>query len=103
MDALTTAIYSLSLHDALPISSTLTRRTHVAPYPCRRHAGGGAGVRRSRTRDRAGRRCASRQRGEDRKSTRLNSSHQIISYAVFRLKKEDARASIDRRAAHEQF
>src|SRR5258708_30103269 len=27
-------------------------------------------------------------RGEDRKSTRLNSSHQIISYAVFCLKKK---------------
>src|SRR5258708_14896133 len=29
-----------------------------------------------------------RRRGEDRKSTRLNSSHQIISYAVFCLKKK---------------
>src|SRR5258708_20317476 len=29
-----------------------------------------------------------RQRGRDRKSTRLNSSHQIISYAVFCLKKK---------------
>src|SRR5258708_22319969 len=29
-----------------------------------------------------------RQRGTDRKSTRLNSSHQIISYAVFCLKKK---------------
>src|SRR5258708_26967070 len=28
--------------------------------------------------------------GEDRKSTRLNSSHQIISYAVFCLKKKNA-------------
>src|SRR5258708_27389191 len=27
--------------------------------------------------------------GEDRKSTRLNSSHQIISYAVFCLKKKN--------------
>src|SRR5258708_8596286 len=31
---------------------------------------------------------AGRLRGEDRKSTRLNSSHQIISYAVFCLKKK---------------
>src|SRR5258708_27625067 len=30
---------------------------------------------------------------EDRKSTRLNSSHQIISYAVFCLKKKKKRAS----------
>src|SRR5258708_10118416 len=31
-----------------------------------------------------------RVQGEDRKSTRLNSSHQIISYAVFCLKKKSA-------------
>src|SRR5258708_14044397 len=31
---------------------------------------------------------AGRGRGTDRKSTRLNSSHQIISYAVFCLKKK---------------
>src|SRR5947208_8296117 len=30
----------------------------------------------------------SKKHGEDRKSTRLNSSHQIISYAVFCLKKK---------------
>src|SRR5258708_28532003 len=29
--------------------------------------------------------------GEDRKSTRLNSSHQIISYAVFCLKKKNSK------------
>src|SRR5258708_28408870 len=32
---------------------------------------------------------------EDRKSTRLNSSHQIISYAVFCLKKKTSVESID--------
>src|SRR5207244_7345117 len=32
--------------------------------------------------------AAARQAGGDRKSTRLNSSHQIISYAVFCLKKK---------------
>src|SRR5258708_11644834 len=31
---------------------------------------------------------------EDRKSTRLNSSHQIISYAVFCLKKKNSYASL---------
>src|SRR5258708_25460538 len=31
--------------------------------------------------------------GEDRKSTRLNSSHQIISYAVFCLKKKNNQKS----------
>src|SRR5688500_19170800 len=34
------------------------------------------------------RRPAGRRRGEDRKSTRLNSSHLVISYAVFCLKKK---------------
>src|SRR5690349_22948133 len=37
---------------------------------------------------RAGRSRRSRPRGEDRKSTRLNSSHVEISYAVFCLKKK---------------
>src|SRR5438552_13994600 len=35
-----------------------------------------------------GRRLQSMKKSEDRKSTRLNSSHQIISYAVFCLKKK---------------
>src|SRR5258708_11925103 len=35
--------------------------------------------------------------GEDRKSTRLNSSHQIISYAVFCLKKKKKRAQLRHR------
>src|SRR5258708_18249110 len=46
--------------------------------------------------------AADRRRGEwdvpdlqDRKSTRLNSSHQIISYAVFCLKKQNATTAID--------
>src|SRR5258708_24342958 len=36
---------------------------------------------------------ALQQGGQDRKSTRLNSSHQIISYAVFCLKKKKANRS----------
>src|SRR5579871_6921738 len=65
-DTATTEIYTLSLHDALPISAELS--------PC-----GSAGSRR-RSRGR-------RTRG-DRKSIRLNSSHVEISYAVFCLKKK---------------
>src|SRR5258708_27582617 len=38
--------------------------------------------------DRSGRRVGDEQLAGDRKSTRLNSSHQIISYAVFCLKKK---------------
>src|SRR5947208_12799567 len=55
---------------------------------------------RSRARRGAGPRMADaraeareRQRAQDRKSTRLNSSHQIISYAVFCLKKKKKRLS----------
>src|SRR2546422_1679682 len=71
-DTATTEIYTLSLHDALPISSR------------RRDRGD-----RARTRDTPRRSPAARaaHRG-DRKSTRLNSSHGYISYAVFCLKKK---------------
>src|SRR5258708_10311594 len=52
--------------------------------------------------------CKPRMRGpstiacdqEDRKSTRLNSSHQIISYAVFCLKKKKEPRSASRYANH---
>src|SRR5471030_3373692 len=63
-DTATTEIYTLSLHDALPIS-----------------------WRHDRHRGRAGRRRGCRA-WRDRKSTRLNSSHLGISYAVFCLKKK---------------
>src|SRR2546422_7644577 len=48
------------------------------------------GARQRRPRDRLGRGARRRQRGgaRDRKSTRLNSSHGYISYAVFCLKKK---------------
>src|SRR5690242_21300256 len=72
-DTATPEIYTLSLHDALPIwfrwhwTLTLAGRTaeEVAEV-----AGGRLG------------------RERDRKSTRLNSSHMSISYAVFCLKKK---------------
>src|SRR5437870_7541200 len=79
-DPATTEIYTLSLHDALPIwRRTLAscRRLNAAPSkltdPLSR-----ASVRRSTSATRSG----------DRKSTRLNSSHVAISYAVFCLKKK---------------
>src|SRR2546429_7383235 len=81
-DTATTEIYTLSLHDALPIS------TEPAP-------GGHAGLSRGghqepasgRDRARLARRGASPV-DRDRKSTRLNSSHRHISYAVFCLEKK---------------
>src|SRR5438876_12271421 len=70
-DTATTEIYTLSLHDALPISEVLAK---LPPdwdiilwgwnFDSVLHVG-------------------------DRKSTRLNSSHPSISYAVFCLKKKN--------------
>src|SRR5258708_25112098 len=82
-DTATTEIYTLSLHDALPISET---PWPVACAPLRRRPG-------SRSRRRR-----SAQAG-DRKSTRLNSSHQIISYAVFCLKKKKHANDYQRRSS----
>src|SRR5215510_16233940 len=67
-DTATTEIYTLSLHDALPIFRPPGRP-------------------RRRDRD-PGRPIASIRQPQDRKSTRLNSSHVAISYAVFCLKKK---------------
>src|SRR2546421_4265446 len=62
-DTATTEIYTLSLHDALPISP-VTIRSRMPSSACD---------------------------WRDRKSTRLNSSHDQISYAVFCLKKKKNR------------
>src|SRR5574337_855046 len=65
-DTATTEIYTLSLHDALPIWSA-----SITPREALMNSLFGGAVRR-----------------RDRKSTRLNSSHHSISYAVFCLKKK---------------
>src|SRR5947208_6378031 len=75
-----TDIYTLSLHDALPISASICVRPS------------------SRMRDPVpafNRGSSSRTMIRDRKSTRLNSSHQIISYAVFCLKKKNRHSEGD--------
>src|SRR5437764_5909982 len=72
----TTEIYTLSLHDALPIS-------HLQPR-ARRGVARGADL---LGQEQQGIRHPP-QRATDRKSTRLNSSHRCISYAVFCLKKK---------------
>src|SRR2546429_5916474 len=80
-DTATTEIYTLSLHDALPISLD-----HRQPH--------------ARLLSRIPRRgtflghCLPR--FTDRKSTRLNSSHGYISYAVFCLKKKSPTLSLCR-------
>src|SRR2546430_13117724 len=79
-DTATTEIYTLSLHDALPISLGAHREADDdrafglrRVHHCKRVRGKlGLGV------------CLAL----DRKSTRLNSSHSQISYAVFCLKKK---------------
>src|SRR5256886_2082453 len=99
-DTATTEIYTLSLHDALPISMTDAERTklrrHKVGFVFQRfnllptldafgniaiaqHIHGNGDV------------AESVESGQqDRKSTRLNSSHSQISYAVFCLKKKNA-------------
>src|SRR5258708_28761156 len=78
-DTATTEIYTLSLHDALPISLIFPARGTPASF----NFSAGAP---KETPAVAG--CAGALATIDRKSTRLNSSHQIISYAVFCLKKK---------------
>src|SRR2546430_11274523 len=87
-DTATTEIYTLSLHDALPISG---RRAALPASSGRASAPDRGGVCGSGRRDRAVRPSGTSVRGaaSDRKSTRLNSSHSQISYAVFCLKKKN--------------
>src|SRR5437660_12724330 len=80
-DTATTEIYTLSLHDALPIFGATApdgfalERTD-APFPT------------TRIRPECAPDVTILCYGGDRKSTRLNSSHVAISYAVFCLKKK---------------
>src|SRR5256885_5587101 len=86
-DTATTEIYTLSLHDALPIYTT---------SPCRK----------IQLMPRLAVLCSTNwvlfpkeaKALRDRKSTRLNSSHLVISYAVFCLKKKKPVASQKRLA-----
>src|SRR5690349_23725681 len=75
-DTATTEIYTLSLHDALPICGDLHDEHHACAlqHAEDRRIGG--------------------PRPRDRKSTRLNSSHVEISYAVFCLKKKKKQKNI---------
>src|SRR3712207_9370260 len=83
-DTATTEIYTLSLHDALPISlGAGPPRVGVALQP-----GGEEGQGLAPAALELERRQADVLGQVDRKSTRLNSSHANISYAVFCLKKK---------------
>src|SRR5438105_11665386 len=83
MDTATFELYTLSLHDALPISSSWQARS--APGVSKASSASC----RATLQARAARAPDRRSRfSRDRKSTRLNSSHEWISYAVFCLKKK---------------
>src|SRR5438445_10113916 len=88
-DTAPTEISTLSLHDALPIYSanSLTSFSGLCLQPSPNSSPP----------------CCSAS-GGDRKSTRLNSSHANISYAVFCLKKKNlakgAKQDVHRRAIH---
>src|SRR5438094_6499474 len=87
----TPQIYPLSLHDALPISrvptcSPSTART-IASFSLTSNTIVGMLRSSANAADRVRREREGRD--GDRKSTRLNSSHRTISYAVFCLKKKN--------------
>src|SRR5258707_6231960 len=87
-DTATTEIYTLSLHDALPISVDRCSGCAISD-----HTPG-------RDRCVALRPARVAPAGRDRKSTRLNSSHANISYAVFCLKKKKKNYERLERATH---
>src|SRR2546429_7223659 len=89
-DTATTEIYTLSLHDALPISKrcpTSSSSPRATAACCSRRPTRGPS-RSSRWSS-----CDGWRAPPDRKSTRLNSSHGYISYAVFCLKKKQPYAA----------
>src|SRR5690242_21674459 len=78
-DTATTEIYTLSLHDALPILGHIVGQGGIHPDP----------EKIKKIKDFPIPTNLTQLRGAlDRKSTRLNSSHMSISYAVFCLKKK---------------
>src|SRR3712207_8130467 len=84
-DTAPTEIYTLSLHDALPISGTIGTKAGSAGAPAAARA---LRAWRRQSNTCCGLTCQRRATSLDRKSTRLNSSHANISYAVFCLKKK---------------
>src|SRR3712207_8946276 len=96
-DTATTEIYTLSLHDALPIFCHCVSRSEIveaigvghrtlADIRAETQASTGCGGCESEVLDIL----------QDRKSTRLNSSHANISYAVFCLKKKKSNGLVSR-------
>src|SRR5260221_6038908 len=88
-DTATTEIYTLSLHDALPIFRHQRAREAAFHFLFRRVRAHLARLPRAVVR-----------RRQDRKSTRLNSSHTVISYAVFCLKKKKSEEALGYTCIH---
>src|SRR5690242_21906273 len=93
-DPATTEIYTLSLHDALPISLRLQRGLPDADPLLTAQILVALGAAHH---DRLEFDEAEQALQQDRKSTRLNSSHMSISYAVFCLKKKKKKIKIYKR------
>src|SRR3712207_7767362 len=86
-DTATSEIYTLSLHDALPISAAGAGAARGDRSRQPRHSAGRTAIFRALVRV-SGPPGGDTDAAADRKSTRLNSSHANISYAVFCLKKK---------------
>src|SRR5204862_6753204 len=97
-DTATTEIYTLSLHDALPISESLDDNKVRAVFaykfiePTSDNEALEQIIEGEAVLHREPSEAAGVDKWVDRKSTRLNSSHVEISYAVFCLKKKKNRA-----------
>src|SRR5437899_8225148 len=95
-DPATTEIYTLSLHDALPISSLLQERVpKILPNV--------QWMDEEQYLSWSFLRFGDVRIGRDRKSTRLNSSHLGISYAVFCLKKKKQKQTKMRNREHQTY
>src|SRR3712207_7496583 len=99
-DTATTEIYTLSLHDALPISIMFTLsvrsfQTPPTPLTCAWPP--------SLPSEPTSRATRVTSPAKDRKSTRLNSSHANISYAVFCLKKKKGDRSVIESHRHHAY
>src|SRR2546422_3507965 len=90
-DTATTEIYTLSLHDALPIYVTSPQSGKPRKWP---PDTGGIAFEKLVDRCQLQSSTPAIRHPKDRKSTRLNSSHGYISYAVFCLKKKKINDSV---------
>src|SRR5689334_24659742 len=94
-DTATTEIYTLSLHDALPIFAPAL--SAWASASAGRPPPASDGMASAATMRLTSGRTTMNSTTRDRKSTRLNSSHSSISYAVFCLKKKKKKKNTNKK------